>query len=153
MCCPAAFLQFPTAAHYAGKSCNSIGILSAPQQSRFKRQRLAGSDATRAQCATQQHVFTSRQQRSMRRRWRRRETKLRKAFDKQRGAYLTGRVQDLTENIRVNKKNMRRLGTALATNQVASLLVPVPPSPVEDGEDADDRMQAEAAGADLEVGG
>ncbi|CAN0536152.1 unnamed protein product, partial [Ectocarpus sp. 12 AP-2014] len=130
----AACLRLPTAAR-AGKSPNSIGILNSSQQSRFKRQRLSGSDATRAQFATQQHMFTSRQERSMERGWSRKETKLRKAFDK-RGGYLRGRIKDLTENIRTNTQHVQRLETALGENKLASLLIPVPPSPVEDGEDA-----------------
>ncbi|CAM9225316.1 unnamed protein product, partial [Ectocarpus sp. 12 AP-2014] len=46
-----------------GKSINSLGVLSAVQELQFKRQRRAGSDATRAQFATQQ-VATSREKRS-----------------------------------------------------------------------------------------
>ncbi|CAN0177794.1 unnamed protein product, partial [Ectocarpus sp. 4 AP-2014] len=45
-----------------GKSIKSLGVLSAVQ-GQFERQRRAGSDATRAQFATQQ-MATSREKRS-----------------------------------------------------------------------------------------
>ncbi|CAN0209700.1 unnamed protein product, partial [Ectocarpus sp. 8 AP-2014] len=47
-----------------GKSMNNLGVLSAVQERQFKRQRRAGSDATRAQFATQQ-MATSREKRSI----------------------------------------------------------------------------------------
>ncbi|CAM9917466.1 unnamed protein product [Ectocarpus sp. 6 AP-2014] len=48
----------------ARKSVNSLGVLSAVQERQFKRQRRAGSDATRVQFATQQ-MATSREKRSI----------------------------------------------------------------------------------------
>ncbi|CAM9693774.1 unnamed protein product, partial [Ectocarpus sp. 12 AP-2014] len=92
-----------------GKSINSLGVLSAVQELQFKRQRRAGSDATRAQFATQQ-VATSREKRSTERGLSRREKKFRKAFDK-RGAYLGTRISDLTTNLNATAQHISGVST------------------------------------------
>ncbi|CAB1115886.1 unnamed protein product [Ectocarpus sp. CCAP 1310/34] len=121
----------------AGKSLNSLGIIGRPQERQFKRQRRAGSDVTRAEFAMQQ-MLTSREKRSIERGWRRRDRKLRKAFD-QRGAYLGGRIKDLTANVAANEQHIKRLQDALRTGHLPSLLLPLPLPSVEDGENAGDR--------------
>ncbi|CAB1097544.1 unnamed protein product [Ectocarpus sp. CCAP 1310/34] len=128
----------------AGKSLNSLGIIGRPQERQFKRQRRAGSDATRAEFAMQQ-MLTSREKRSIERGWRRRDRKLRKAFD-QRGAYLGGRIKDLTANVAANEQHIKRLQDALRTGHLPSLLLPLPLPSVEDGENAGDRTWAEDTG-------
>ncbi|CAM9518710.1 unnamed protein product [Ectocarpus sp. 4 AP-2014] len=92
-----------------------------------------------------QQMLTSREKRSIERGWRRRDRKLRKAFD-QRGAYLGGRIKDLTANVAANEQHIKRLQDALRTGHLPSLLLPLPLPSVEDGENAGDRTWAEDTG-------
>ncbi|CAB1118130.1 unnamed protein product [Ectocarpus sp. CCAP 1310/34] len=87
-------------------------------------------------------MATSREKRSTMRSLSRREKKFRKAFDK-RGAYFGTRINDLTTNLNATAQHIRRLDTALATQQLVSLLVSVAPSL---GEIADDGTRAETEG-------
>ncbi|CAB1106095.1 unnamed protein product [Ectocarpus sp. CCAP 1310/34] len=141
---PSLLLPLPLPSVEDGKSLNSLGIIGRPQERQFKRQRRAGSDATRAEFAMQQ-MLTSREKRSIERGWRRRDRKLRKAFD-QRGAYLGGRIKDLTANVAANEQHIKRLQDALRTGHLPSLLLPLPLPSVEGGESAGDRTWAEDTG-------
>ena len=84
-------------------------------------------------------MLSDREHRSERRGWSRREAKLRRAFDKK-GSYLGSRIYELTSTLETNAQHIERLQSALATQQLASLLAPLPPLPVdvEDGEEEED---------------
>ncbi|CAB1120843.1 unnamed protein product [Ectocarpus sp. CCAP 1310/34] len=66
-------------------------------------------------------------------------------FDK-RGPYLGGRIKDLTATVAANEQHIKRLQDALRTGHLPSLLLPLPPPSVEDGENAGDRTWAEDTG-------
>lgn len=129
-------MKLPTTAH-TGKSLNSLGYLNAAQEGQFKRQQMDGSDKTRTDFAMQPKL-TSREQRSLSRGMSRRETKLRRDFDK-RGSYLGNRIYELTSHLDSTEKHIARLQDGLAQNNLASLLGPLAhPSPAEEGDTADD---------------
>ncbi|CAN0453430.1 unnamed protein product, partial [Pylaiella littoralis] len=139
---PAGNLRFhPKSQFYTGKSRNSLGKLNAVEERKFKRQRLAGSDATRAGF-TLESTLSRRERRSVARGWSKREGKLRRDFDK-RGSYLSNRIYELTSQIESNEQHIRRIEDAMAEQDLASLLAPLLPSPIEGNADVDARVCTE----------
>ena len=111
------------------------------EERNFKRQRLAGSDATRAGF-TLESTLSRRERRSVARGWSKREGKLRRDFDK-RGSYLGNRIYELTSQIGSNEQHIRRIEDAMAEQDLASLLAPLPPSPIEGNAEVDARACTE----------
>ncbi|CAB1097803.1 unnamed protein product [Ectocarpus sp. CCAP 1310/34] len=118
-----------------------LGKLNAVEERKFKRQRLAGSDATRAGF-TQESTLSRRERRSVARGWSKRQGKFRRDFDK-RGSYLGNRIYELTSQIESNEQHIRRIEEAMAEQDLASLLAPLPPSPIEGNADVDARACTE----------
>ncbi|CAB1102065.1 unnamed protein product [Ectocarpus sp. CCAP 1310/34] len=93
---------------YKRKSRDSLGKLNAVEERNFKRQRLAGSDATRAGF-TPESTLSRRERRS----------------------------------IESNEQHIRRIEDAMAEQDLASLLAPLPPSPIEGNAEVDARACTE----------
>ncbi|CAB1103177.1 unnamed protein product [Ectocarpus sp. CCAP 1310/34] len=93
--------------------------------------------SSRFPAATDQWEKT-RERRSVARGWSKREGKLRRDFDK-RGSYLGNRIYELTSQIGSNEQHIRRIEDAMAEQDLASLLAPLPPSPIEGNAEVDAR--------------
>ncbi|CAB1104406.1 unnamed protein product [Ectocarpus sp. CCAP 1310/34] len=118
-----------------------LGKLNAVEERKFKRLRLAGSDATRAGF-TLKSTLSRRERCLVARVWSKREGKLRRDFDK-RGSYLGNRIYELTSRSESNEQHIRRIEAAMAEQDLASLLAPLPPSPIEGNADVDARACTE----------
>lgn len=79
--------------------------------------------------------------------WSRREGKLRRAFEKK-GSYLSSRIYELTSTLETNAQHIERLQTALATQQLASLLATRPSPPVDIWDDDEDDEDGDYASDD-----
>ena len=124
-----------------GKSRNSLGVLNAAQKSRFKRQRLDGFYKNHEKLMRNPKL-ASREKRWLPRGRNRRESKLRRDFNK-RGSYLGNRIFDLTTRIDTNEQHIRRIDSALSEQKLEELLAPLPSPPVEDDEGGGDSASSE----------